>query len=137
MPRKAPEPIDILVGKHIRMRRLAGGMSQTALANKVGVTFQQVPKYERGTNRVGASRLTQIANVLKIPVHAFFEGAQTGHWAQDDVVASPTSLLAERGAYRLAQAYSHIKDTDIRQTVLQLVEQIAFNGRSAKTSRRK
>ena len=67
MPRKFPDPIDQHVGRRVRMRRKMLGVSQTKLGNAIGVTFQQLQKYEKGSNRIGASRLTQIANVLKVP----------------------------------------------------------------------
>ena len=73
---KRPDPVDVEVGHRIRIQRLARGMSQTALANHLGVTFQQVQKYEKGVNRVGAGRLTRIAEVLGVPVNAFFTGKE-------------------------------------------------------------
>src|SRR5438270_2624513 len=73
---KRPDPVDIEVGHRIRIERLARGLSQTALANQLGVTFQQVQKYEKGVNRVGAGRLTKIAEVLGIEVGTFFSGKE-------------------------------------------------------------
>ena len=73
---KRPDPVDVEVGHRIRIERLARGLSQTALANQLGVTFQQVQKYEKGVNRVGAGRLTKIAEVLGVPVGAFFSGKE-------------------------------------------------------------
>ncbi len=70
---KIPKPVDKHVGGRVRMRRLMLGMSQSALADAIGVTFQQVQKYEKGTNRMGSSRLQQVANVLQVPVKFFFE----------------------------------------------------------------
>src|ERR1700680_2298696 len=72
---KTPNPTDKYVGARIRMRRLMLGMSQTALAQGLGLTFQQIQKYEKGVNRIGASRLQQIAHILRVPVEFFFEGA--------------------------------------------------------------
>jgi transcriptional regulator with XRE-family HTH domain len=72
---KVPKPVDKHVGTRVRMRRLMLGMSQSALANSIGLTFQQVQKYEKGTNRMGPSRLQQIANVLQVPTMFFFEDA--------------------------------------------------------------
>ena len=71
---KRPDPVDVEVGHRIRIERLSRGLSQTALANQLGVTFQQVQKYEKGVNRVGAGRLTKIAEVLGVPVSTFFSG---------------------------------------------------------------
>src|SRR6266436_6747573 len=75
MAKKAPNPIDKHVGSRVRMRRLMLEMSQEKLGNALGLTFQQVQKYEKGTNRIGASRLHQIASILQVPVSFFFEGA--------------------------------------------------------------
>src|ERR1700736_6460173 len=73
--KKAPNPIDKHVGSRVRMRRLMLAMSQTKLGDALGITFQQVQKYEKGTNRIGASRLEHISNVLQVPIPFFFEGA--------------------------------------------------------------
>ena len=75
MTKKSPNPIDKHVGSRVRMRRMMVSMSQEKLGEKLGITFQQIQKYEKGTNRIGASRLQQIANVLGVPVGFFFEGA--------------------------------------------------------------
>lgn len=124
---KRPDPVDVEVGHRIRIQRLAKGLSQTALANQLGVTFQQVQKYEKGVNRVGAGRLTKIAEVLGVPVGTFFNGSQEiaeidtdGH---DDV--SPLKLLTAPGAFRLLRAYATIEDGGLRQSIVGLVEQVA------------
>src|SRR6476660_9683849 len=75
---KAPNPVDKYVGSRIRMRRIMLGMSQEKLGESLGLTFQQVQKYEKGTNRVGASRLQQISEILQVPVSFLFEGGPTG-----------------------------------------------------------
>ena len=75
MIKKAPNPIDKHVGSRVRMRRMMVGMSQEKLGDALGLTFQQVQKYEKGTNRIGASRLQQISIILQVPVSFFFEGA--------------------------------------------------------------
>src|SRR3954466_5068150 len=79
--KKAPNPIDKHVGSRVRMRRMMLSMSQEKLGDALGLTFQQVQKYEKGTNRIGASRLQQISNILQVPVSFFFEGApnRPGH----------------------------------------------------------
>ena len=87
MAKKAPNPIDKHVGSRVRMRRMMLSMSQEKLGDALGLTFQQVQKYEKGTNRIGASRLQQISNILQVPVSFFFEGAphMPGHsaaWAK-------------------------------------------------------
>src|SRR5207237_3393201 len=87
VPKKAPNPIDKHVGSRVRMRRMMLAMSQEKLGDALGLTFQQVQKYEKGTNRIGASRLQQISNILQVPVEFFFEGAPTlqpsGNGAKD------------------------------------------------------
>src|ERR1700730_13493079 len=75
MAKKAPNPIDRHVGSRVRMRRMMLSMSQEKLGDALGLTFQQVQKYEKGTNRIGASRLQQISLILQVPVSFFFEGA--------------------------------------------------------------
>jgi len=77
MAKKAPNPVDKHVGSRVRMRRMMLGMSQEKLGNNLGLTFQQVQKYEKGTNRIGASRLQQISHILQVPVSFFFDGAPT------------------------------------------------------------
>ena len=77
--KKAPNPVDKHVGSRVRMRRMMLGMSQEKLGDALGLTFQQVQKYEKGTNRIGASRLQQISHILQVPVAFFFEGAPTVH----------------------------------------------------------
>src|SRR5712671_3612030 len=80
MADRSSRPVDVLVGQNIRIGRLLMGLSQTELGARIGVTFQQIQKYEMGTNRVGASRLQQIANVLGLPASALFDGAPAaGH----------------------------------------------------------
>jgi transcriptional regulator with XRE-family HTH domain len=118
-----PEPIDAVVGKHIRLRRLSKGLSQTELGKRVGVTFQQVQKYEKGVNRVGASRLLRIAETLEVPVSFFFQGADYKETESD--VESPLSLIAEPQALRLVQAFSGIGNPHLRRSLVELVERIA------------
>lgn len=76
MPRKGPDQIDIHVGRRVKMRRVMLGMSQTDLAEGLGITFQQVQKYENGINRIGSSRLHRTADILGVPISFFFEGAR-------------------------------------------------------------
>jgi transcriptional regulator with XRE-family HTH domain len=84
MPRNGPHPTDKHVGRRVRMRRLMLGMSQTTLGDALGLTFQQVQKYEKGTNRIGAGRLQRISELLQVPVSFFFEGAPHGPGGHDD-----------------------------------------------------
>src|ERR1700752_2914611 len=121
---KRPDPVDIEVGHRIRIERLARGLSQTALANQLGVTFQQVQKYEKGVNRVGAGRLARIAEGLNVPVAFFFSGDQTPSEGADHVI-SGLSFLETAGAVRLVRAYSQIEDPQIRRALVDLAEEIA------------
>jgi transcriptional regulator with XRE-family HTH domain len=128
---KRPDPVDIEVGHRIRIERLARGLSQTALATQLGVTFQQVQKYEKGVNRVGAGRLTKIAEVLGIEVSTFFgakEMGEAGEAKQGE--ASPLKLLTVSGAFRLLRAYGDIEDSNLRRAIVELVEQISTQKRS-------
>ena len=129
---KRPDPVDIEVGHRIRIERLARGLSQTALANQLGVTFQQVQKYEKGVNRVGAGRLTKIAEVLGIEVSTFFgakEMGEAGEAKQGE--ASPLKLLTVSGAFRLLRAYGDIEDSNLRRAIVELVEQISTQKRAS------
>ena len=95
MIKKAPNPTDKHVGARVRMRRMMLAMSQEKLGDALGLTFQQVQKYEKGTNRIGASRLQQISNILQVPVSFFFEGAPNNsnrNW----VLARPRRRLTSR-----------------------------------------
>jgi len=122
MSRKGPNPVDKLVGRNIRIHRLEKGLSQTALAERIGLTFQQVQKYEKGTNRVGSGRLFQIAGVLGTHITCFFEGTDSAH---DSPEQSMMNQLVEPQSMRLIQAFSAISDPEVRRSLVQLVEKIA------------
>ena len=126
---KRPDPVDVEVGHRIRIERLARGLSQTALANQLGVTFQQVQKYEKGVNRVGAGRLTKIAEVLGVSVGTFFTGKEILDSeelvSEVDGGTSPLKLLTVSGAFRLLRAYADIEDSTLRRSIVDLVEQIS------------
>lgn len=127
---KLPNPIDNYVGSRVRMRRLMLGMSQERLADQIGVTFQQVQKYEKGANRIGASRLQTIAMVLAIPVSFFFQQdvSQTltteglGHLAG---IEDLSEFLASKEGLGLNKAFMKIADSGVRQSVLRLVTSLA------------
>ncbi len=125
MPRTST-PIDVIVGKNIRFHRLARGLSQQALGEKLGVSFQQIQKYEKGTNRVGAGRLTAIAQALELPISVFFEGAGASAHAADNDAAhnSPSALLAMPHALRLAQAFTKLREPKTRLLIVHLVEEM-------------
>jgi len=121
-------PLDAMVGAKIRMFRINRGMSQTVLAERIGVTFQQVQKYEKGANRVGASRLSQIASVLGISVGELFESPGDGVSGMN----SPIHLLAEPGALRVLKAYARTTSPRVRLSIAKLVESIADREMEAK-----
>ena len=100
MPRRKSDQLDAMVGAKVRVFRINRGISQTALAEKLGVTFQQVQKYEKGANRIGASRLSQIATALDISIAELFEPSREKKAADID---SPFKLLAEPGAFACAE----------------------------------
>lgn len=118
---KAPNPIDMEVGRRIRSRRLAKGISQTALGEPLGVTFQQVQKYEKGVNRVGAGRLQQIAEILDVPV-SFFYGTTDGDSRDTKTVMG---FIDTAHAVRLMRAYSKIESRKVQHAIVDLVERMA------------
>ena len=123
---KARDPIDAEVGHRIRIHRNARGMSQTALGDELGVTFQQVQKYEKGVNRVGAGRLTRIAGILAIPVGALLGVDTDGPKTQSSSAGSNVlECLSMPGAVRLVQAYAQLPTPALRSAIVDLVEQVA------------
>jgi transcriptional regulator with XRE-family HTH domain len=123
---KARDPIDADVGHRIRIHRNAIGMSQTALADKLGLTYQQVQKYEKGVNRVGAGRLLRIAGILTIPVGALLGGDAEGSKTRSSSADSNVfECLSMPGAVRLVQAYAQLPTPALRSTIVDLVEQMA------------
>jgi transcriptional regulator with XRE-family HTH domain len=132
MAKKAPNPIDKHVGSRVRMRRMMLGMSQEKLGDALGLTFQQVQKYEKGTNRIGASRLQQISNILQVPVAFFFEGAPhlAGSPALQGAEEAPSpayvsDFLATSDGLSLTKAFMRIPDAKLRRRIVDLVQQIA------------
>ena len=130
MSTKAPDPVDRYVGSRVRMRRIMLGMSQEKLGEALGLTFQQVQKYEKGTNRVSASRIQQIAEILQVPVSFLFEGGPSGT-AKPDGGSEATSpsyvsdFLATSEGLALTRAFTRIGDSKLRRSIVELVEQIA------------
>lgn len=125
LARKA-NPTDVAVGRCIRLYRLKAKLSQTELGEQIGVTFQQVQKYEKGVNRVGAGRLTQIAEVLNVSIMAFFEGAAAD--AKKLSKTGPvTELLTAPRALKLLEAFSEIPQPSVQSAILKLVESIRTN----------
>lgn len=126
--KKTPNAIDVHVGSRIRLRRTMLGMSQEKLGDGLGLTFQQVQKYEKGTNRVGASRLQHIAELLNVPIPFFFDGGPGA--IPDDSDMGPTILtefMKSREGIALAAAFSAIEDKRVRQTVLSLIRSLGID----------
>jgi len=123
MPARASDPTDVLVGRNVRARRIARGMTQTALGEGIGVSFQQVQKYEKGSNRIGGGRLVRIAHVLEVPVSSLFEGVK-GHNGPADT-QSPLRLIADPQRFRLVQAFAEIGDAGLRRSIVRLVDGLA------------
>jgi transcriptional regulator with XRE-family HTH domain len=125
---KTPNPTDKYVGARIRMRRLMLGMSQSALAQ--GLAFQQIQKYEKGINRVGASRLQQIAHILHVPVEFFFEGAPGATGAIPDAPDTPSlvhvsEFLATPDGLTLVAGFVKIRSAKLRRSIVELVSYLA------------
>jgi transcriptional regulator with XRE-family HTH domain len=136
MTKKAPNPIDKHVGSRVRMRRMMIGMSQEKLGEKLGITFQQIQKYEKGTNRIGASRLQQIATVMSVPVSFFFEGAPVpegmGGVTEPASPAYVSDFLATSDGLALTKAFMKVKDAKVRRRIVDLVEAMAADETSSR-----
>ncbi|MEL7228558.1 MAG: helix-turn-helix transcriptional regulator [Pseudomonadota bacterium] len=129
---KKPNPIDVHVGSRVRLRRTMQGMSQERLGDALGITFQQIQKYEKGTNRIGASRMQQIAAALKVPVSFFFEDApaQPGAMVQPGMAEpSATSYVVDfvssAEGIALNRAFVRIPSATIRRKVIEMVRALA------------
>lgn len=130
--KKKPNPIDIHVGSRIRLRRTMLGMSQEKLGESLGITFQQIQKYEKGTNRVGASRLQNISAILNVPVSFFFEDAPG-----DAAAGAPAGLaeasssnyvvdfLSSSEGLQLNRSFVKISDPKVRRKIVDLVKALA------------
>ena len=127
-----PNPIDIHVGKRVRLRRTLLGMSQEKLGKAINLTFQQVQKYERGTNRIGSSRLYQLSQVLDIPVSYFFDGLPSEFsglkapgLADVKITSFEGDPLVKRETLELVRAYYRITNPSVRKRVFELVKAVA------------
>ena len=131
MGKKPHNSIDKHVGSRVRMRRLMLGMSQSKLGAELGITFQQVQNYEKGTNRMGASRLQHISHILQVPASFFFEGAPhvpgqtTGNGGAAPLPTYVTEFLASSDGLALTKAFMSIKKREVRRSIVALVEEIA------------
>ncbi len=125
MQKKSPNEIDRHIGKRVRARRILLGMSQEKLADALGLTFQQVQKYEKGVNRIGASRLLHMAAILDVNIEFFFEGVpglRAGGFSDDSLVAE---FLTRSESDRLVRGFLKLKDDETRRKVADLVDWLA------------
>jgi transcriptional regulator with XRE-family HTH domain len=127
---KTPSPIDLTVGRNVRVWRMAKGLSQARLANRLGVTFQQVQKYETGGNRIPTGRLVKLAAILGVPIAALFEGTSAA-----DPSRSLLALVSDRRSFRLAHAFAAVKDNRCRLSLVNMVEKIAASVPQSKRRR--
>lgn len=128
-----PDPIDIHVGSRVRLRRTLLGMSQEKLGKALGLTFQQIQKYERGANRIGSSRLYKLSQILSVPVAFFFdelagENNRAAGFAEDKQEEFETNQLSKRETLELVRAYYKITDPKIRKRMFDLVKAVSQTG---------
>ena len=129
--KRKPNPVDIHVGSRVRLRRTMSGMSQEKLGDSVGISFQQIQKYEKGTNRIGASRLLQIATVLSTPISLFFEGAPGASSDPQSGFAGSAStnyvvdFLSSSEGLQLNRAFVKIPDQKVRRKLIELARVLA------------
>jgi transcriptional regulator with XRE-family HTH domain len=129
MPKDGAHPVDEHVGKRVRMRRLMLGLSQTTLGDALGLTFQRVQKYEKGANRISASRLQQISRILQVEVPFFFEGSPhvSAQHVQTDAPSPQyiSDYLATSDGLHLTKAFMQIPNARLRRSIVDHVESIA------------
>ena len=128
---KTPSPIDVTVGRNVRIWRMAKGLSQAQLADRLGVTFQQIQKYEVGANRIGTGRLVRLAAILGVRIAALFEGADGARPSR-----ALLALISDRRAFRLARAFAAIEDNACRVSLVNLLENVAAHVPQPKRPRR-
>src|SRR5215216_7257149 len=128
MPKKAPNPTDKHVGARVRMRRMMLSMSQEKLGDALGLTFQQVQKYEKGANRIGASRLSHIAAILGVPISFFYEGAPTPRqsgFGDDSTLSGIADFLATKEGLHLMTSFLKISNEAVRRQLVALITAIS------------
>ena len=129
---KGPHPIDVHVGNRVRLQRTLRGLSQEKLGEAVGLTFQQIQKYERGSNRIGASRLHEFSQILDVPVSFFFEGmngpepsSEKRHRQRSSAAAGQDDHLQKRETLELIRAYYRIPDKVVRKRLFDAIKAVA------------
>jgi transcriptional regulator with XRE-family HTH domain len=130
VPKKQANPIDAQVGNRVRLRRMLIGMSQEKLGELLGLTFQQVQKYEKGVNRIGAGRLFEISRILGVPIDYFYEGVSGGHgglagFADSEAAPPVMEFIASGDGLQLSLSFMRIKDPKVKKRVLDLVKSLA------------
>jgi transcriptional regulator with XRE-family HTH domain len=130
VPKKQANPVDAHVGHRVRLRRMLMGMSQEKLGELLGLTFQQVQKYEKGVNRIGAGRLFEIAGILGVQISFFYEDAVgragvAGGFAEDDDSAPVMEFISSGEGLQLTLAFMRIKDAKVRRRILDLVRELS------------
>ncbi|HEX4409219.1 MAG TPA: helix-turn-helix transcriptional regulator [Xanthobacteraceae bacterium] len=133
MSKRRISPVDQHVGRLIRIYRIKAEKSQEALGDAIGVTFQQVQKYEKGVNRVGAGRLSDIARALNVPTRAFFEANENPYHLDQEWV----DLLSNALSIRMLRAFTKISDPKIQNHFVALAESVAVSNRSRPARKRK
>lgn len=128
--KKSPNPVDVHVGSRVRLRRMLVGLSQEKLGDSMGLTFQQIQKYEKGVNRIGASRLFRLSQVLDVPVQFFFEGMPVIEGPVAMGMAEPKQeaflyeFLNTRDGLELNRAFVKVTDTEVRRSLIDLVRSL-------------
>jgi transcriptional regulator with XRE-family HTH domain len=127
VPKKQANPIDAQVGNRVRIRRMLIGMSQERLGDLLGLTFQQVQKYEKGVNRIGAGRLYEVSRILGVPIDFFYDGVAPpeGGFAETGSAPPMMEFVSSGEGLQLSLAFMKIKDTKVRKRVLDLVKSLA------------
>jgi len=135
---RRPSPVDVHVGGRVKQRRVLLGMTQTNLSDALGLTFQQVQKYERGANRISASRLCELSRVLDVPIEYFFEDmppeiaaiapATKGRGKAEKLPGYEPDIMAKRETLELVRAYYKIEDANVRQRVRELTKAMGPGG---------
>ncbi len=134
--KKSPNPVDIHVGSRVRLRRMLVGFSQEKLGGSMGLTFQQIQKYEKGVNRIGASRLFKLSQVLDVPVQFFFEGMPSAEistnlgMAERDTAAFLYEFLNTRDGLELNRAFIKVTDSSVRRSIIDLVRSLGRSNNS-------
>jgi transcriptional regulator with XRE-family HTH domain len=134
--KKSPNDVDRHVGSRIRTRRVALGISQEKLGTALGITFQQIQKYEKGTNRVGSGRLQNISNILEVPIGYFFDGMPGGDGPVTDAARDLDAIMSTPDGVRLIRAFMALGDAGLQRKVVNLIEAAVELGPRAEESKR-